>query len=84
MCRPNKVRCFKCLKWFEKKENQKACHECGDFKCPNCGACMCDLTKGEKKVALAMINTYENFIKENPEENYNFEKHKKIEDEFKN
>ncbi|MFH1365423.1 MAG: hypothetical protein ABIH28_02475 [archaeon] len=83
MCRPNKVRCFKCFEWFEKEENQKECPECGDFNCPKCGACMCNLTDGEKKIVLAMIHTYENFLKEKFGEEYDFEKHKKIEEEYK-
>lgn len=83
MCRPNKVRCFKCFEWFDKSENQKQCEKCGDFKCPHCNSCMCKLTKEEKKVALAMIYTYERFIKENFDLDYDFSKHKKIEDEIK-
>ena len=82
MCSPKKIRCFKCLEWFEKTEDSKPCTICGDFKCPNCGACMCDLSKDEKRVALAMIHTYENFIKEKLDLNYDFSKHKKIEEEI--
>lgn len=82
MCSPNRIKCFKCFEWFEKSENQKECEKCGDFKCPKCGACMCDLTTNEKKIVMAMIHTYENFMKEKFNVNYNFDKHKKVEQEI--
>lgn len=81
MCSPNKVRCFKCLKWFDKsKQRIEECLKCGDFKCPHCNSCMCNLTEGEKKVALAMIHTYENFMKEEFNLDYDFAKHKEMEE----
>ena len=65
MCRPKIVRCFKCYKWFDKiTEKVKHCNKCGDFKCPNCNVCMCNLTKSEQKIVMAMIHTYEKFIKD--------------------
>lgn len=82
MCSPKKVRCFKCLGWFEKSEEDKECSECGDFKCPLCGTCMCDLSKEEKRIVFAMISTYENFLAENFGQKYDFEKHRKIEEEL--
>ena len=73
MCSPNKVKCFNCFKWFNKKEQKaKQCKECGDFKCPHCNNCMCNLTDKEKKIVLAMIHTYEN-------KDYDFSIHKKVE-----
>lgn len=81
MCSPDKVRCFKCFEWFNKSENSKECSECGDFKCPYCNSCMCNLSTEEKRVALAMIHTYENFIKEKLDSNYDISKHKKVEEE---
>jgi len=81
MCRPDKVKCFKCFKWFDKKKSQE-CKKCGDFKCPHCNSCMCNLSKKEKRVALAMIYTYENFINEKLGLDYNFSKHEEIEKEI--
>ena len=72
MCSPNKVKCFNCFKWFNKKEQEvKQCKECGDFNCPYCKACMCNLNDKEKKIVMAMIHTYEN-------KDYDFSVHKKI------
>ena len=82
MCIPDKVRCFKCFEWFDKLENSKECSECGDFKCPYCNSCMCNLNIGEKRVALAMIHTYESFIKEKLDLEYDFSKHRKVEEEI--
>jgi len=66
------------MKWFTKSEDPKQCSECGDFKCPHCKACMCNLTKEERRVALAMIHTYETFLKEKLNLEYDFSKHKKF------
>ncbi|MFH1607995.1 MAG: hypothetical protein ABIA78_02580 [archaeon] len=83
MCRPNKVRCFKCFEWFDKeKQKVEQCKKCGDFKCPLCSACMCDLTKEEKRVVMAMIHTYENFLNEKYGEDYDFEVHERVEKEL--
>jgi len=72
MCSPIKVKCFSCFKWFNKEEQKvKQCKECGDFKCPYCNVCMCNLTDKEKKIVLAMIQTYEN-------KDYDFSMHKKV------
>jgi len=80
MCSPDKVKCFNCFKWFDKeKQEVKQCKECGDFKCPQCNACMCNLNDKEKKIVLAMINTYENHINSN----YDFSVHKKVEEKIK-
>jgi len=82
MCSPKKVKCFKCFEWFDKSDNDQECPKCGDFKCPLCGACMCRLTDNEKKLVLAMISTYETFLKKKLGTDYDFEKHKKIEEEI--
>lgn len=82
MCRPKNVRCFKCYRWFNKEiEKIQHCKKCGDFKCPNCNSCMCNLTEKEKKIVMAMMHTYEKFIKDELkiDENYNFSQHKEIE-----
>ena len=80
MCSPNRVKCFNCFEWFD-KEKQKVgqCKSCGDFKCPNCNVCMCNLNEKEKKIVMAMIHTYENHINKN----YDFSVHKKVEDKIK-
>ncbi|MAG10930.1 hypothetical protein CMI44_01295 [Candidatus Pacearchaeota archaeon] len=82
MCSPKKIKCFKCFEWFGKSDDDKECEKCGDFECPKCGACMCDLNDNEKKVVLAMIHTYENFLKEKLGQDYDFEKHREIEEEL--
>ncbi|GBE20406.1 MAG TPA: hypothetical protein ENG87_00895 [Candidatus Pacearchaeota archaeon] len=82
MCSPKKVRCFKCLEWFSKSRKPIECPKCGDFKCPNCNSCMCNLTKKEKRIVIAMIHTYETFMKEKFNLTYDFSKHKKIEKEL--
>ncbi len=45
---------------------------------------MCSLTKNEQKVVMAMLYTYENFLKEElkQETNYDFSKHKNTEESF--
>lgn len=76
MCSPTNVKCFNCFKWFNKeKQKIEQCKECGDFKCPNCNACMCNLTDKEKKIVLAMIETYEN-------KDYDFSIHKKVKEKL--
>ncbi|MEK6898346.1 MAG: hypothetical protein AABX28_03245 [Nanoarchaeota archaeon] len=42
---------------------------------------MCNLTEKEKKIVMAMMHTYEKFIKDELkiDENYNFSQHKEIE-----
>ncbi len=80
MCRPNNVMCFNCGEWFSKTTPVNQCKVCGDFRCPFCRSCMCSLTKGEKKVVMAMIRTYERFIHEVYKgEEYDFKQHEKIE-----
>lgn len=79
MCSPKKVRCFYCYQDFSKTESTERCPVCGDFKCPLCGACLCTITPGEQRVALAMIHTYENALNTN----YDFSVHKKIESKIK-
>lgn len=80
MCSPQKVVCFVCYKVFPKdKPGANKCCECGDFKCPICKGCLCSLTIGEQRVALAMMRTYEPLLGEK----YNFSKHKKIEKRIK-
>jgi hypothetical protein len=76
MCSPQQVCCFVCFQTFSKQQAQtEQCSVCGDFKCPLCGSCLCDLTLGEQRVALAMMKTYEPLL----EENYEFSAHKEIE-----
>lgn len=78
MCSPINVKCFNCFKWFNKEEQKiEQCKKCGDFKCPHCNACMCNLTDKEKKIVLAMIHTYEN-------KDYDFSVHKKVEEKLNN
>ena len=77
MCSPETVYCFVCFKDFSKKNSKSIkCKECGDFECPLCGGCLCDLTLGEQRVAPAMIKTYEPLLSGI----YNYSVHKKIED----
>jgi len=75
MCSPDVVRCFKCFQDFSKSEFEEKCAECGDFKCPRCGACLCNLTPGEQRVVLAMIYTYERTFGSG----YDFGRHARIE-----
>ncbi len=78
MCRPNYINCFNCESWFY-KENSKECQICGEFKCPNCSACLCDMSNDVKKAILAMIRTYERYLSHNFDlEPYDFSKHNKI------
>jgi hypothetical protein len=79
MCSPKKVCCFVCYNFFSKDIKSDKCKVCGDFKCPICKGCLCNLTVGEKRVAMAMIKTYEKTLNNN----YNFAQHKKIELEIK-
>ena len=70
------VRCFKCYQDFSKNELAVQCEECGDYKCPQCGACLCSLTLGEQRVVLAMMYTYERVLGMD----YDFTKHSEIEE----
>ena len=80
MCSPVKVYCFVCFKGFSKNNSKsKKCKECGDFKCPLFKGCVCDLTLGEQRVALAMIKTYEPLLGGI----YKFSVHRKVEDRVK-
>lgn len=78
MCRPNKVKCFVCGEWFSKSERDVRCEECGDWKCVHCDSCICNLTEREKRIVLAMIQTYEKFITELTHIEYDFKPHAKI------
>ena len=75
MCSPDEVRCFYCYQNFFKSEAVEQCKYCGDYKCPLCGACLCALTLGEQRVALAMMHTYEAALNSD----YDFSIHKRIE-----
>ncbi len=77
MCRATKLCCFKCLNWFEKSDNDM-CTTCGDWKCPNCGGCLCNLSQKEQRIAIAYMATYENLLKELTNESYDFSRHRKI------
>jgi hypothetical protein len=87
MCRPIEVKCFKCYEWFNKtKQHAPQCKECGDFQCPHCKACMCNLTPEEQMIVMAMIRSYEKFIEEElkvPDQNYDYSIHEEIETKFK-
>lgn len=76
MCSPDEVRCFYCYQDFSKSDAGRRCEKCGDAICPICGACLCTLTPGEQRVALAMMHTYEAVL----DPDYDFLIHKKIED----
>lgn len=80
MCSPSKVVCFVCFKSFSKKNaKSEKCRECGDYKCPLCSGCLCDLTTEGQRVALAMMKTYEPLLGNE----YDFSDHKEIEKRVK-
>lgn len=79
MCSPKEVCCFVCYKKFSKLVKSEQCKKCGDYKCPLCNSCLCDLTVGEQRVALSMMKTYEPVIRKN----YDFSIHSKIEKKVK-
>jgi hypothetical protein len=81
MCRATNLCCFRCMSWFD-KTNVKSCADCGDWKCTNCGACLCALSKEEKKIALAYMATYENLLKEVTGESYDFSRHQEVLEEL--
>jgi hypothetical protein len=65
------------MKWFD-KTNVKSCEDCGDWKCVNCGSCLCSLSKDEKRIAIAYMATYENLLKEVTGESYDFSRHQVV------
>lgn len=77
MCRATTLCCFKCTGWFE-KDTAESCATCGDWKCTHCGSCLCDLTKSEKKIAIAYMATYENLLRELTGDSYDFSRHGQI------
>lgn len=78
MCRPERLNCFNCEKWFNKSVNNE-CRKCGENKCPHCNHCLCDMSIEVKKAVIAMIKTYEKYLTENYQiEAYDFSKHKQI------
>ena len=77
MCRATKLCCFRCMNWFDKTKVE-ACKVCGDWKCVNCSACLCSLSKREKRIAIAYMATYENLLKEVTGESYDFSWHQQI------
>lgn len=78
MCRPNKLNCFNCNKWFERKKNRE-CEICGEILCPFCNFCLCNMLKETKKAVFAIIKTYEKYLSENFNlPRYDFSKHKNI------
>lgn len=79
MCSPIRVWCFYCYNPFEKQEATIKCDICSDYKCPNCTACLCMLTPGEQRVALAMMRTYEPLLGNE----YDFSVHAKVEENFR-
>ena len=50
-----KMECFVCGKVSENV--QTVCSTCNWHKCPACGGCLCNLSEGEKKIALAVYRT---------------------------
>ncbi len=77
MCRITELCCFRCLTWFA-KENAKECAVCGDWKCVSCGSCLCSLSLGEKKVAVAYMMGYEKALAKITGVNYDMSRHAKI------
>lgn len=77
MCRITELCCFRCLMWFA-KENAKECAVCGDWKCVSCGSCLCSLSPGEKKVAVAYMLGYEKALAKITGVNYDMGRHAKI------
>ncbi|RLE43780.1 hypothetical protein DRJ19_02100 [Candidatus Woesearchaeota archaeon] len=51
--------CFKCLEEFD-PHKAEFCDTCGWAKCPYCDACLCSLSRDEKRVAIAMYLSYTN------------------------
>jgi|YNPMSStandDraft_1061717.scaffolds.fasta_scaffold39901_1 hypothetical protein len=78
MCSPTRVCCFFCYRFFDKNQSVSQCTICGDYKCALCGACLCTLTPGERRVALAMMRTYEPLLGND----YDFSIHSAIEKSF--
>lgn len=80
MCSPIKVFCFVCYKSFSKNSTKsEKCNKCGDYKCPLCGGCLCNLSVEGQRVALAMMKTYEPLLGKK----YDFVAHKQIEKKVK-
>lgn len=77
MCRATMLCCFRCVNWFDKTD-LTPCETCGDWECPRCGACLCALSKKERKIALSYMATYENLLREMTGESYDFRKHGKV------
>ncbi len=64
MCSPIEVKCFKCGNWFKKTKKTIRCKKCKDWKCPYCNYCICNFKHKEtKKAIMAMLATYERFLK---------------------
>ena len=55
------VYCFECGKKFSAKDT-KTCPKCGWMKCPECGACGCELSDEVKSAAFQMRKVYEDLI----------------------
>jgi len=62
------------MSWFDKSRT-KPCETCGDWKCIECGSCLCTLTTKEKGIAIAYMATYENLLREMTGESYDFGRH---------
>ena len=80
MARPQEklsICCFRCLSWFD-AQNAVACRICGDLKCAKCGACLCDLSIQERKVAMAFIATYQNILRKYTKKPPDLKKHQRI------
>jgi len=82
MCRATVLTCFGCMTVFDKTEMKK-CPDCGDWCCPNCGACLCHLTLSEKTIALAYMDTYERLLEQITKIPYDFAPHAKVASEVK-
>jgi len=75
MCRPERLNCFNCEKWFNKQISNE-CPKCGEYKCSHCNHCLCDMSNDVRKAVIAMIRTYENYLTRNFKvEPYDFSRH---------
>jgi len=76
-CRPDEKMCFKCGEWFDIKDFPERYRgegtwetvsllflcECGQYTCPHCGGCFCNVSGETKKAVHAMEQTYEKWIR---------------------
>ena len=77
MCRITELCCFRCLSWFA-KENAAECAFCGDWKCTECGSCLCSLSISEKRIAIAYMMGYEKALEKLTGVRYDMKRHARI------